>query len=252
MLNQCPVSNNPNTTYSNQSLTSSVISPTTVLDDVKNYIIKRSNQNNPLTNILQFPCVLQNSTNETNYTNIVKLTESPFSIKFAPYYNAVPRIFPGLDFIAYDVTKSLRYMTYFGSNAVPSIFLLRKNRLLARLNSTKDIQTLISLIESTLLNSTLIRVNINPILFRLDMSKKDAVTITDVQPTTYRRWVIPTQYLVFGSLMAIGILNMTKGLFRFSFGFVGGLGFGIVAGFMFAESSVGQYLIYQRSKYSRS
>ncbi|CAF4519816.1 unnamed protein product, partial [Rotaria sp. Silwood2] len=47
------------------------------------------------------------------------------------------------------------YMTYFGTNAVPSIFILRKNKLLARLNSTNDIQILISLIESTLhLNQT--------------------------------------------------------------------------------------------------
>ncbi|CAF3098855.1 unnamed protein product [Rotaria sp. Silwood2] len=46
-------------------------------------------------------------------------------------------------------------MTYFGTNAVPSIFILRKNKLLARLNSTNDIQILISLIESTLhLNQT--------------------------------------------------------------------------------------------------
>jgi hypothetical protein len=42
------------------------------------------------------------------------------------------------------------YMTYFGTNAVPSVFILRKNKLLARLNSTNDIQILISLIESTL------------------------------------------------------------------------------------------------------
>jgi len=42
------------------------------------------------------------------------------------------------------------YMTYFGTNAVPSVFILRKNKLLARLNSTNDIQILVSLIESTL------------------------------------------------------------------------------------------------------
>ena len=44
----------------------------------------------------------------------------------------------------------ISYMTYFGTNAVPSVFILRKNKLLARLNSTNDIQILISLIESTL------------------------------------------------------------------------------------------------------
>jgi hypothetical protein len=41
-------------------------------------------------------------------------------------------------------------MTYFGTNAVPSVFILRKNKLLARLNTTNDIQILVSLIESTL------------------------------------------------------------------------------------------------------
>ncbi|CAF0997340.1 unnamed protein product [Rotaria sordida] len=121
------------------------------------------------------PCQLHNITD--NYTNSVQLVDSNylmrapthfdcyillffarwcyFSVRFAPYFNALPRSFPGLDFVAYDVSKSLRYMTYFGTNAVPSVFILRKNKLLARLNSTNDIQILISLIESTLhLNQT--------------------------------------------------------------------------------------------------
>lgn len=116
------------------------------------------------------PCQLHNITD--NYTNHVQLVDSnylmrapthfdcyillffarwcQFSVRFAPYFNAIPRAFPGVDFVAYDVSKSLRYMTYFGTNAVPSVFILRKNKLLARLNSTNDIQILISLIESTL------------------------------------------------------------------------------------------------------
>ncbi|CAF0858687.1 unnamed protein product [Rotaria sp. Silwood1] len=121
------------------------------------------------------PCQLHNITD--NYTNHVQIVDSNylmrapthfdcyillffarwchFSVHFAPYFNALPRSFPGLDFVAYDVSKSLRYMTYFGTNAVPSVFILRKNKLLARLNSTNDIQILISLIESTLhLNQT--------------------------------------------------------------------------------------------------
>ena len=31
-----------------------------------------------------------------------------FSVRFAPYFNAIPRSFPGIDFVAYDVSKSLR------------------------------------------------------------------------------------------------------------------------------------------------
>ncbi|CAM4899589.1 unnamed protein product [Rotaria socialis] len=121
------------------------------------------------------PCQLHNITE--NYTNHVQLVDSNylmrapthfdcyillffarwchFSVRFAPSFNAIPRSFPGLDFVAYDVSKSLRYMTYFGTNAVPSVFILRKNKLLARLNSTSDIEILLSLIESTLhLNKT--------------------------------------------------------------------------------------------------
>lgn len=74
------------------------------------------------------PCQLHNITE--NYTNHVQLVDSNylmrapthfdcyillffarwchFSVRFAPYFNAIPRSFPGLDFVAYDVSKSLR------------------------------------------------------------------------------------------------------------------------------------------------
>lgn len=125
----------------------------------------------PLQTTVPFlPCQFHNMTD--NYTNRVQLVDNnylmrapthfdcyvllffarwcQFSVRFAPYFNAIPRAFPGLDFVAYDVSKSLRYMTYFGTNAVPSVFILRKNKLLARLNSTNDIHILLNLIESTL------------------------------------------------------------------------------------------------------
>lgn len=73
-------------------------------------------------------CQLHNVTE--NYTNQVQLVDSnylmrapthfdcyvllffarwcQFSVRFAPYFNAMPRAFPGLDFVAYDVSKSLR------------------------------------------------------------------------------------------------------------------------------------------------
>ncbi len=73
-------------------------------------------------------CQLHNRTE--NYTNHVQLVDSnylmrapthfdcyvllffarwcQFSVRFAPYFNAIPRAFPGIDFVAYDVSKSLR------------------------------------------------------------------------------------------------------------------------------------------------
>jgi uncharacterized membrane protein len=64
--------------------------------------------------------------------------------------------------------------------------------------------------------------------------------------------LIPTQYVVIGSVVLIGLLNMYKGLFRFSFGFLAGAGIGVVLGFVFADSPVGQYILKQRSKPQRS
>jgi hypothetical protein len=59
---------------------------------------------------------------------------------------------------------------------------------------------------------------------------------------------IPTQYIVIGSVVLIGLLNMYKGLFRFSYGFMGGIGIGVALGFVFADSPVGRYILRQRSK----
>ncbi len=41
---------------------------------------------------------------------------------------------------------------------------------------------------------------------------------------------------------------MYKGLFRFSYGFMGGIGIGVALGFVFADSPVGRYILRQRSK----
>ncbi|CAF1273085.1 unnamed protein product [Adineta ricciae] len=64
---------------------------------------------------------------------------------------------------------------------------------------------------------------------------------------TLSSW-IPTQYIIIGSVVLIGLLNMYKGLFRFSFGFMAGAGIGGVLGFVFADSPVGQYISKRRSK----
>ncbi|CAF2342353.1 unnamed protein product [Rotaria sp. Silwood2] len=60
--------------------------------------------------------------------------------------------------------------------------------------------------------------------------------------------LIPTQYIFISSVVLIGLLNMYKGLFRFSFGFIAGVGAGIVLGFVFADSPIGQYILKKRSK----
>ena len=60
--------------------------------------------------------------------------------------------------------------------------------------------------------------------------------------------IIPAQYVVIGSVVLVGVMNMYKGLFRFSFGFIAGLGVGAAIGFVFADSPVGRYILAQRSK----
>lgn len=60
--------------------------------------------------------------------------------------------------------------------------------------------------------------------------------------------LIPAQYVVIGSVVLVGLLNMYKGLFRFSFGFIAGAGMGAVLGFVFADSPLGQYILKRRAK----
>jgi hypothetical protein len=59
---------------------------------------------------------------------------------------------------------------------------------------------------------------------------------------------IPTQYIFIGSVVLIGLFNMYKGLFRFSYGFLAGASIGAVLGFVFADSPAGRYIIRLRSK----
>ena len=56
------------------------------------------------------------------------------------------------------------------------------------------------------------------------------------------------QYVVMGSFVLVGLLNMYKGLFRFSFGFIAGMGIGAALGFIFADTPSGQYIMKHRSK----
>lgn len=60
--------------------------------------------------------------------------------------------------------------------------------------------------------------------------------------------IVPTHYVVIGSVVLVGLLNMYKGLFRFSFGFLAGLGVGAAFGIVFADSPLGKYILSQRAK----
>jgi hypothetical protein len=60
--------------------------------------------------------------------------------------------------------------------------------------------------------------------------------------------LIPTQYVVIGSVVLVGLLNMYKGLFRFSFGFIAGASIGVVLGFVLADSPMGKYILRQRTR----
>lgn len=60
--------------------------------------------------------------------------------------------------------------------------------------------------------------------------------------------LISNGYLLVGSVILIGAFNMYRGLFRFSFGFITGLGVGVAVGFALADTSVGQYILKSRSK----
>ena len=64
--------------------------------------------------------------------------------------------------------------------------------------------------------------------------------------------IIPNQYVLIGSVVLIGLLNMYKGLFRYSLGFMTGIGFGVVFGFVLADSPMGQYLLGKRSRPQQS
>lgn len=60
--------------------------------------------------------------------------------------------------------------------------------------------------------------------------------------------IVPTQYVVMGSVVLIGLFNVYRGLFRFSFGFIAGIGVGVAIGFALADTSLGQYILQRRSR----
>ncbi|CAF0800743.1 unnamed protein product [Brachionus calyciflorus] len=60
----------------------------------------------------------------------------PFSAKLAPIFNALPRAFSNLDFLAFDVSKSIGYNTKFGTSAVPMLILFQQRNIISKFNFT--------------------------------------------------------------------------------------------------------------------
>ena len=69
----------------------------------------------------------------------------PFSARLAPLFNALPKAFPNLDILAFDVSKSVGYNTKFGTSAVPMVLLFQHKNVLAKFNYTE--KNLTELIE---------------------------------------------------------------------------------------------------------
>lgn len=61
----------------------------------------------------------------------------PFSARLAPLFNALPKAFPNLDILAFDVSKSVGYNTKFGTSAVPMVLLFQHKNVLAKFNYTE-------------------------------------------------------------------------------------------------------------------
>uniref|UniRef100_A0A3P9NEL5 Thioredoxin domain containing 15 n=1 Tax=Poecilia reticulata TaxID=8081 RepID=A0A3P9NEL5_POERE len=59
-----------------------------------------------------------------------------FSAKLAPHFNALPRVFPSMHFLALDASQHSSLSTRFGTVAVPNILLFQGAKPMARFNHT--------------------------------------------------------------------------------------------------------------------
>ncbi|XP_028322658.1 thioredoxin domain-containing protein 15 [Gouania willdenowi] len=73
-----------------------------------------------------------------------------FSASLAPYFNALPRVFPSMHFLALDASQhSSSLSTRFGTVAVPNILLFQGAKPMARFNHTdRTLETLTSFISN--------------------------------------------------------------------------------------------------------
>ncbi|XP_068455817.1 thioredoxin domain-containing protein 15 [Clinocottus analis] len=70
-----------------------------------------------------------------------------FSASLAPHFNALPRVFPGIHFLALDASQHSSLSTRFGTVAVPNILLFQGAKPMARFNHTdRTLETLTSFI----------------------------------------------------------------------------------------------------------
>ncbi|KAK2873206.1 hypothetical protein Q8A67_023103 [Cirrhinus molitorella] len=72
-----------------------------------------------------------------------------FSASLAPHFNALPRVFPSMHFLALDAAQHSSLSTRFGTVAVPNILLFQGAKPMARFNQTdRTLETLTSFITN--------------------------------------------------------------------------------------------------------
>ncbi|CAJ1063680.1 thioredoxin domain-containing protein 15 [Xyrichtys novacula] len=72
-----------------------------------------------------------------------------FSANLAPHFNALPRVFPSMHFLALDASQHSSLSTRFGTVAVPNILLFQGAKPMARFNHTdRTLETLTSFISN--------------------------------------------------------------------------------------------------------
>ncbi|KAG5843279.1 hypothetical protein ANANG_G00149110 [Anguilla anguilla] len=72
-----------------------------------------------------------------------------FSANLAPHFNALPRVFPSMHFLALDASQHSSLSTRFGTVAVPNILLFQGVKPMARFNQTdRTMETLTSFITN--------------------------------------------------------------------------------------------------------
>ncbi|XP_016430961.1 thioredoxin domain-containing protein 15 [Sinocyclocheilus rhinocerous] len=72
-----------------------------------------------------------------------------FSASLAPHFNALPRVFPSMQFLALDASQHSSLSTRFGTVAVPNILLFQGAKPMARFNQTdRTLETLSSFITN--------------------------------------------------------------------------------------------------------
>lgn len=72
-----------------------------------------------------------------------------FSASLAPHFNALPRVFPSMHFLALDASQHSSLSTRFGTVAVPNILLFQGAKPMARFNHTdRTLETLASFITN--------------------------------------------------------------------------------------------------------